>query len=163
MPVFQFSSVTQSCLPLCDPIDCTMPVFPVYYQLLEPVRTHVHRVGDAIQPSRPLSSPSHCLQSFLASWSFLMSWLCIGWSKYWSFSFSISPSNEYSGLICFRMNWLDLLAVQRTQESSPTPQFKSIKSLVLSFLYGPTITSTHNYWKNHSFDYTLVSNVFSFI
>ena len=78
----------------------------------------------------------------------------IRWPKYWSFSFIISPSNEYSGLISFRMNWLDLLAVQQTQESSPTPQFKSISSLALSFLYGPTLTSIHDHWKNHSFDQT---------
>ena len=77
----------------------------------------------------------------------------IRWSKYWSFSFSISLSNEYSGLISFRMDWLDLLAVPMdSQESSPTPQFKSINSLVLSFLYSPTLTSIHDYWKNHSFD-----------
>ena len=76
--------------------------------------------------------------------------LRIRWSKYWSFSFSISPSNEYSGLISFRMNWLNILEVQGTQESSPTPQFKSINSLVLSFLYSPTLTSIHDYWKNHS-------------
>ena len=80
------------------------------------------------------------------------SFLHIRWPKYWSFSFSISPSNEYSGLIFFRMDWLDLLAVQGTQESSPTPQFKSINSSELSFLYGPTLTSVHDYWKNHSFD-----------
>ena len=79
--------------------------------------------------------------------------LCIRWPKYCSFSFSINPSNEYSGLISFRMDWLDLLAVQGTLKSSPTPQFKSINSLVLSFLYGPTLTSIHDYWKNHSFDY----------
>ena len=78
--------------------------------------------------------------------------LHIRWPKYWSFSFNISPSNEYSGLISFRMDWLDLLAVQGTQESSPTPQLKSINSLVLSFLYSPTLTSIHDYWKNHSFD-----------
>ena len=78
--------------------------------------------------------------------------LHIRWPKYWSFSFNISPSNEYSGLISFRMDWLDLLSVQGTQESSPTPQFKSINSLVLSFLYNTTLTSTHNYWKNHSLD-----------
>ena len=75
------------------------------------------------------------------------------WSKYLSFSFRISPSNEYSGLISFRMDWLDLLAVQGTLESSPTPQFKSINSSVLSFLSSPTLTSIHDYWKNHSFDY----------
>ena len=73
--------------------------------------------------------------------------------KYLSFSFSISPSDEYSGLISFRMDWLDLLAVQGdSQESSPTPQFKSINSSVLSFLYSPTLTSIHDYWKNHSLD-----------
>jgi len=66
--------------------------------------------------------------------------LHIRWPKYWSFSFIISPSSEYSGLISFRMDWLDLLAVQGTQEFSPTPQFKSINSLVLSFLYSPTLT-----------------------
>ena len=72
--------------------------------------------------------------------------LRIRWPKYWSFSFSISPSNEYSGLISFRMDWLDHPAVQGTQESSPTPQFKSINSLALSFLYGPTLTSIYDYW-----------------
>ena len=76
----------------------------------------------------------------------------IRWPKYWSFSFSISPSNEYSGLISFRMDWLDLLAVQGTLKTSTTPQFKSINSSALSFLYSPTFTSIHNYWQNHSFD-----------
>ena len=79
--------------------------------------------------------------------------LHIRWPKYWSFNFSISSSNEYSGLISFRMDWLDLLAVQETlQESSPTQQFKSINSSVLSFLYSPTLPSIHNYCKTHSFD-----------
>ena len=74
------------------------------------------------------------------------------WRKYWSFSFSIIPSKEIPGLISFRMDWLDLLAVQGTQGSSPTPQFKSINSLALSFLYSPTLTSIHDYWKNQSLD-----------
>ena len=78
--------------------------------------------------------------------------LPIRWLKYSSFSFSISPSNEYSGLVSFRMDWLDLLAVQGTLESSPTPQFKSINSSVLSFLHSPTLTSIHDHWKNHSLD-----------
>ena len=78
--------------------------------------------------------------------------LCIRWPKYWSFSFSISPSNEYSRLISLRMDWLDLLAVQGTLKSLPIPQFKSISSLVLSFLYSPTLTSIHDHWKNHSLD-----------
>ena len=74
------------------------------------------------------------------------------WSKYWSFSFNISPSSTCSGLISFRMDWLDLLIVQGTQESSPTPEFKSIISSVPSFLCGPILTSICDYWKNHSFD-----------
>ena len=85
--------------------------------------------------------------------------LLMRWPKYWNFSFSISPSNEKSGLISFRMDWLDLLAAQGTckswedsQESSPTPQFKSISSSVLSFLYSPALTSIHDYQKNHNFD-----------
>ena len=78
--------------------------------------------------------------------------LCIKWPKYWRFSFSISPSNEYSGLISFRIAWLDLLAVQGTLESSPTPQFTSIHSSVLSFLHSPTLTSIHDHRKNHSLD-----------
>ena len=78
--------------------------------------------------------------------------LRIRWPKYWSFSFSISPSSEYSGQISFRVDWLDLLAVQGTLESSPTPQFKSINSSMLSFLYSSTLTSIYNYWKNQSLD-----------
>ena len=75
--------------------------------------------------------------------------LCIRWPKYLSFSFSIKPSNEYSGLISFRT---DSLQSEEPQESSPTPQFKSINSSALSFLYSPALTSIHDYWKNHSFD-----------
>ena len=78
--------------------------------------------------------------------------LHIKWPKYWSFSFSISPSNEHLELISFRMDWLDVLAVHVSQESSPTPQFRSISPFVLSLLYGPTLISIHDYWKNHSFD-----------
>ena len=77
--------------------------------------------------------------------------LHIRWPKYWSFSFSISPSNEHSGLISLRMDWLDPWSPRESQESSLTPQFKSINSSMLSFLYSPTLTSIHNYWKNHSF------------
>ena len=74
--------------------------------------------------------------------------LCIRWTKYWSFSFSISPSNEYSGLISFRMDWFDLLAVQGTLKSL----LQHLNSLALRFLYSPTLTSIHDHWKNHSFD-----------
>ena len=77
---------------------------------------------------------------------------CIRWRKCWSFSSNISPSNEYSGLISFRIDWFDILAVQG-RESSPAAQFESINSLALSLLYGPILTSIHDYWKNHSFDY----------
>ena len=98
---------------------------------------------------RPLFLPPSIFPSIRV---FSNEWvLCIRWPKYWSFSFSISPSNEYSGLIFFRMDWLDLLAVQGTQESSPTPQFKSINSSALSLLYDSSLISIHGYWKNHSF------------
>ena len=90
----QFSSVAQSCLTLCDPMDCSMPRFPVHHQLSELAQTHVHQVGDAIQPSHHLSAPFSCLQSFPASGSFPMS-SSHQVAKVWSFSFSISPSNEY--------------------------------------------------------------------
>ena len=77
--------------------------------------------------------------------------LHIRWPKYWSVSFNISPSNEHPGLISFRMDWWDLLAVQGTLKS-PTPQFKSINTSALSFLFSPTLTSIHDYWKNHTLD-----------
>ena len=108
-----------------------------------------------IQPSHPLLSPSFLPSIFPSIRVFSNeSVLCIKWPKYWTFSFSISPSNEYSGLISFRTDWLDFLVVQGTlQESSPTPQFTSINSLALR-LFGPcmTLTSMHDYQKNHSFD-----------
>ena len=91
--------------------------------------------------------------------------LCIRWPKYWSFSFNISHSNEYSGLISFRIDWFDLFVVQGTLESSLTPQFKSISSSMLSLLYDLTLTSIHDYWKNHRFDSMDLcqpSNVFAF-
>ena len=91
----------------------------------------------------------------------------IRWPKYWSFSFSLSLSNEYSGLISFMIDGFDVLVVQGTlKSSSPTPQFKSISSLVLSFLYNPTLTSIRDYWKNHSLtremDFCWQSNVSAF-
>ena len=79
--------------------------------------------------------------------------LRIRWPKYWSFSFSISPSNEYSGLISFRIDWLDP-SLRDSQESSPVPQFKNINSSAISFLYSPSLTSIHDYWKNHNLDQT---------
>ena len=140
-------------LTLCDPMDYSMPGFPVHHQLLELAQTHVHRVGDIIQPSHPLSFLL-LLPSIFPSMKVFSSKsvLHTRWPKYWSYSFSISPSNEHLGLISFRIVWLDLLAIQGTQESSPTPEFKSINSSVLSFLHSPALTSIHDHWENHSFD-----------
>ena len=115
---------------------------PVQHQLPEFTQTHVHRV---VMPSKHLilCRPLLLLPSIIPNIRIFSneSALRIGWSKYCSFSFNISPSNEHSGLISFRMDWLDLLAVQGTLKSPPTPQFKSIDSFVLSFLYSPTLTS----------------------
>ena len=225
-------SVMSNSLSFCDSMHCSTPGLPVHHQLPEFVQTHVRWVSDAIQPSHPLLSPFP--PSFnLSQHQGLFIW--VRWPKYWSFSFSISLSNEYSGLISFRMEWLDLLAVQGTLNSllqhhsskasilwhsaffivqlshpyvttgktialtrqafvgklmslafnmlsrlfiaflprsiqywfplgltgwislqskwlSPAPQFKNINSSALSFLSSLTLTSIHDYWKNHSFD-----------
>ena len=105
----QFSSVAQSCQTLCDPMDCSTPGFPVHHQLPEFTQTHVHWVGDAIHLilSCPLLLPPSVFPSIRVFSNELALW--IRWPQYWSFSFSISPSNEYSGLISFRINWFDLL------------------------------------------------------
>ena len=114
----QFSSVTQLYPTLCDPMDCSTPGFHVHQQLPELIQTHVHQVSDAIQPSHPLSPPSPPPSIFPIIRVFSNeSALCIRWPKYWSFSFSLSPSNEYPGLISFRIDWLDLLAVLGTLKS----------------------------------------------
>ena len=96
-------------------MDCSTLDFPVHHQLPELTQTHVHCVGDAIQPSHPLWSPSP--PAFSIRGFSNESALCLRWPKYWSFSLNISPSNEHPGLISFRMDWLDLLAVQRTLKS----------------------------------------------
>jgi len=109
----QFRSVAQSCLTLCDPMNCSTPGFPVHHQLQEFTQTHIDWVGNAIQPSHPLSSPLLLPSIFPNIRVFSHETvLRFKWPKYWSFSFSISPSNDYSRLISFRMDWLDLLAVQ---------------------------------------------------
>ena len=114
----QFSSVPQLCLTLCYFMDCSTPVFPVHHQFSELAQTHVHWVGDAIQPSHPLSSPfPPAFNLSQHQGLFQVSVLHIRGPKYWSLSFSISPSNEYPGLVSFRMDWLDLLAVQETLNS----------------------------------------------
>ena len=140
----QFSSFAQSCLTVCNPMDCSTPGFLVHHQLVS---------IESVMPSNHLvlCHPLLLLPSIFPSTEVFSneSVFCIRWPEYWSFS--ISPSNEYSGLISFRMDLFDLLAVQA---SPPTPQFKSINSLMLSFLCSPTLTSIHDYWKNHSFAYT---------
>ena len=142
----QFSSVAQSCLTLCNPRNRSTPGLPVHHQRPEFTQTHVHRVGDAsshlilCRPLLLLPPVPPSIRVFSSE-----STLRMRCPKYWSFSFSISPSSEHPGLISFRMDWLDLLAVQGdSQESSPTPQFKSINSWVLSFLHSPTLTFTHD-------------------
>ena len=114
-----FCSVAKSCLTLCDPMDCSMPGFPVHHQLPEFTQTLVHWVGDAIQPSQPLRSPLLLMPSIFPSVRIFSNKqaLHIKWWKYWSFSFSFSPSNEYSGLISFRIDWFNLLAIQGTLKS----------------------------------------------
>ena len=113
-----FSSVAQSCLTLWDPLNHMTPSLPVHHQLPEFTQTHVHRVSDAIKPSHPLSSssPPAPIPSSIRVFS-NESTLLMRWPKYWSFSFSISSSNEHPGLVSFRMDWLDLLAVQGNPKS----------------------------------------------
>ena len=147
-----FSSVTQSCPTLCDPMNRSMPGLPVHHQLLEFTQT---MSIELVMPSNHLILCNPLLlPSIFPSISVFSdeSALHIRWPKYWSFSFSISPSSEHPGLISSRMDWLDLLAVQGTLKSSPTPQFKSINFSVLSFLHSPTLTSIHDHWKIHSLD-----------
>ena len=114
----QFSSIAQSCPTLCDPMNWSTPGLPVHHQLLEFTQTHVHWVGDAIQPSHPLSSPSPPAPNFSQHQS-LFQWVNSSHevAKYWSFSLSISPSKEHPGLVSSRMDWLNLLSVQGTCKS----------------------------------------------
>ena len=150
----QFSSVAQLCPTLCNPMDCSMPGLPVHHQLPEFTETRVHWVGDVIQPSHPLCCPLLFLPSVFPSIRVFAneSALRIKRPKYCSFTFNISPSNEYSGLISFRMDWLDLLAVQGILKS--LLQHHSSKASILqhSALCNPDFTSIHDYWKNHSLD-----------
>ena len=150
----QFSSVAQSCPTLCDPMDCSTPSLPVHHEQLESAQTHVHWAGDAIQPSHPLSSPSPPALN-LSKHQGLFKW--------------VSSSHQVIKVLEFQLQHQTFQWTPRTdlqdrlvrspcsprdsQESSPTPQFKSINSSMFSFLYSPTLTSIHNYWKNHSFNY----------
>ena len=132
------------------PMDCSTPGLPVLHYLPELAQTHVHRIGDAIQPlilCHPLLLPSifPSIRVFSSE-----SVLCTRWPKYWTFSFSISPSNEYSGLIPFKVDWFELLAVQGTLRS--LLQHCSSKTSILQFsaFFKVQLTSIHDYWKNHS-------------
>ena len=138
---FQFSLVTQLCLTLYNPMDYSTPSFPVHHQLLELTQTHVYQVGDTIQPSHPLSSPSPAFPSIRVFSN--ESVLHIRWPKYQSFSFSISPSNEYAVLISFRMDWLDLPTVQGTLKS--LLQHHSSKSSILGHSAFFIVQLSHSY------------------
>ena len=119
--IYKEGSVQFSCSAVSDSLwsmDCSMPGFPVHHQLPDLAQTHVHWVGDTIQPPYPLSSPSPPAFSLAQHRVFSSeSVLCIKWQKYWSFSITISPSKEYSGLISFRLDWFDLHTVQGTLNS----------------------------------------------
>ena len=148
------SSVAQSCQILCSPMDCSTPGLPVHQQLTEFTQTHVHRLGDAIQPSHPLSSPSPPAFSLFQHQG-LFKWVYSSHQMAKVLEFQLQ---HQSFQWIFRADFLeDRLVGSRcsprdSQESSPTPQFKSINSSALSFLYSPTFTSIHDYWKNGSFD-----------
>ena len=149
-----FSSVAESCPTLCDPMNCSMSGFSVHHQLSEFAQTHVHRVSDAIQLSHPLSSPSPCAlnpsqHQGLFEWvSSLHQVAKLLELQHQSFQWLFRTD--------FLQDWLlwSPCNTRNSQESSPIPQFKSISSLALSFLYSTTLTSIHDYWKNHSFDCT---------
>ena len=145
----QFSSVAQSCLTLCNPMDCNTPGLPVHYQLLELVQTHIHRVGDAIQPFHPLL-PLLLLPSIFPSIRVFSneSVSCIRWLKYWSFSFNISPFNQHPGLICFRMDWLYLLQSKRLS----LLQHHSSKASILWQSAFFIVQLSHPIWKTNRFD-----------
>ena len=152
--IVQFSSVAQSCLTFCNSMDGNTPRFPVHHQFPEPIQTHVHRVGDAIQSSHPLSSPSPPAFN-LSQHQGLFKWggsshqvakLLEFQLQHQSFQWIFKTDFLWDGLVGSPCSPRD------SQESSPAPQFKSINSSALSFLYSPTLTSIHDYWKNHSLD-----------
>ena len=149
----QFSSVTQLCLTLCDPMNRSTPGLPVHHQLPEVIQTQVHQVGDAIQPSHPLSPPSYAPNP----------------SQHQGLFWRVNSSHEVAKVLEFQLQYQSFQWTPRTDllqdglvgsscsprdslESSPTPYFKSINSSALSFLYSPTLTSIHDHWKNHSPD-----------
>ena len=138
----QIRSVTQSCPTLCDPMNRSTPGLPVHHQLPKSTQTHVHRVGDAITISSSEIPFSSCPESFPASGSFPTSQFFSSGDQ----SIGVSASASVFPMIIQR-------SPRDSQESPPALQFKSINSSALSFLHGPTLTSVHDYWKSHSFDY----------
>ena len=148
-------------------MDCSTAGLPVYHQLLEFTQTHVHWVSDAIQPSHPLSSPSPSTFNLSQHQGVFSNESALGirWPKYWSFSFNISPSNEYSGLIPFRMDWLDLLAVQGTlksllQHHSPKASILQCSAFFMVQLSHPYMTT----WKTIALTrWTFVDKVMSLL
>ena len=153
LSILVFSSVQSlSCVRLCDPMNYSMPGLPVHQQLPEFTQTQVHRVGDAIQPSHPLSSPflppiPPSIRVFSNE-----SILRRRWPKYWSFSFTSIPSKEHPGLISLGMDWLDLLVVQGTFKSLLQHQSSKTSILWCSAFFTVHLTSIHDYWKNCSLD-----------
>ena len=158
--MYQFSSVSwvaQLCLTLCDPMNCSTAGLPVHHQLPEFTQTHVHWVGDAIQPSHPLSSPSPPTFS-LSQHQGLFQWVSsshqvakvLGVSS----SASVLPVNIQDWFPLGLTGWIPLQS-KGLSRVFPTPQFKSINSSVLSFLYSPTLRSTHDYWKNNMMSITM--------
>ena len=163
----QFSSVTQSCLTLCKPMDCSTPGFPVHHQIPEHTQTHVHWVSDTIQPSHPLLSPPPPVFNLSQHQGLFKSVSSSHQvAKVLEFQVSISPFNEYSGLISLRINWFDLLAVQGTLKS--LLQHHSSKASILQrsvFFMVQLSHASMTTGKNHSFDYRDLcqqSNVFAF-
>ena len=147
MSPVQFSSVAKSCLTLCDPMDRSTPGLPVLHQLPDSTQTHVHQVGDTIQPTHPsnqliLCHPLLLLPPIPPNIRVFSneSALRIRWPKYWSFSFNISPSSEHPGLISLRIDWLDLLAVKGLSRFFSNTTFQKHQFLALSFLHSPTLT-----------------------
>ena len=152
LPSDQFSSVAQSCPSLWDPMDCSIPGFPVPHQLLEFTQTHVHWVGDANQPTHSLSYPSPPAFNLSQHQGLLSQFFTSGGQSIWSFSFSISPSNEYSGLISFAIDLFDLLAVQGILKSLLQHHHSKASILRCSDFFMVQLTSVYDYWKDYSFD-----------
>ena len=140
-------SVSKSCLTLCNPMDCSMPGLPVTHHLLEFAQVHVHWISDAIQPSHPLLSPSPAVNLSQHQGLFR-------WPKYWKFSVSTSSSNEYSGLIFFRIDWLISLLCKGYSRVLSSTTGQNHKFFGTLLLYGPALISTHDYYYYyHSLDY----------